>query len=185
MDMKGFEVFTNDLVVLDEIVCTLTAPKSTVKFMGIGFKMNFTKSIVVKGLGNAKNVSIQQFSFKKSTKDHIIASVQAELFNPSVVSILPIGDLVFELIYKDVSVGEMKSNNVSFYAGINNLEMEGIIEPKDMAVASELIGKYFRGEPLKVTAKMISDSIPLYNKSLSSFSLTTTYQVLNYYYIHM
>jgi len=73
------------------------------------------------GCSGLNDVHLLVFDLTQSTPDYVFVSLQVSLTNPSIVNILPVGDLTFNMFYKDSFIGMMVANNVNLVVGQNIL----------------------------------------------------------------
>ncbi|KAF9047294.1 hypothetical protein BJ165DRAFT_1464966 [Panaeolus papilionaceus] len=120
--------------------------------------ITFDKSLTLNGFNNFDgNVVLKDFQLPSDNPAGGINFVAVtELNNPSPFS-LDLGTVVFELSYKNVSLGIGTGTNTVIKPGSNDITLSGTLEPhtsaSDLVVISELFTNYLNGDSSPVIAK--------------------------------
>lgn len=127
-------------------------------------------------MAGLKNINIMSFDMgppDPETNWPTAVSV-VEIYNPSIVSIDPAGDLNFRLYYQDVAVGVLKVDNSQMKRGNNRLNSTGIVNPQNISVAEKLFTEYLGGVYVPLVARggePHTSTVKIYNEALKQLEL--------------
>jgi LEA14-like dessication related protein len=114
-------------------------------------------------------------------KGTVTMSLVANLPNPSIVSILDLGDLTFNISYKGSHITTAVAEDVQLVEGNTTLEIRAPMLPENInnnPAALEMLGNYISNLTTDMDAVMIHDSVPLYSSFLEGYSMGTSLQPL-------
>lgn len=75
--------------------------------------------------GGLKKVDVILFNLGKSNLTHINVDMLANIQNPALMEIAPLGVLEFVVFYENSSMGVVQSNNVTLVRGNNYVRLFG------------------------------------------------------------
>jgi len=101
----------------------------------------------------------------------VIASITGTLYNPSIISLIPLGNLSFTVQYNDSDVGYLRGQQVALYSGINTVTLQGVIAPTNAEKLNEMISQYLLGESFVLKAYGLTTSVALYQPTLGNLGL--------------
>lgn len=172
-NVNGFSMFAHDLVFLPNVTWTLSS-SLTVRALGVTFSgISFVKNITLEGCDGLSNVTVSAFNMSESTATAIKVSMTASIMNPSVFTIDPLGDLLFDLVFNHSKMGSVFASDVILHPGVNVVPLNGELHPEDMSSAATLISRYFSGNSSVVSAVANTSSIELFSAALHGLELTT------------
>jgi hypothetical protein len=181
-DVTVFNNFTTALINADQLTWHMSGKASVgCSFLPFAFHgIPFEKDILLLGIGGFKNVSLDVFDLSHSTNDEAIIFLQANVYNPSVTQIIPLGDLNFDVFFNGTVVGHLHAVNQSLLHGSNLMPMKGVLrkvfDDRSRRVASQMMSQYLGGIDTLVVAKASypnASSIPLYNHAMKDLALHT------------
>ena len=181
VDMAVFNAMTSDMINLANITWSISA-SVTMHALGLPISnLTFEKDIVIPAAAGLKDVELLKFDLSKSTPTQVVLDVTVSIFNPSIVNIVPLGDLTFDLYYDGGYVGQLVSLDASLLMGNNSLTMTGLLAPENMTVASELFSRFLADQSSVVIARGASNasSIPLFSPALQGVGLQTVFSGLS------
>lgn len=106
--------------------------------------------------------------------------LNATLINPSIVSI-EVGDLSMQIFYQNIKLGTVTAPNVTIYSGINQLQLQGRLDPPsspNSSAYSNLFSQYVGGfeSQLSVRASPLSASAPSWLlKAMDAIEIQVTF----------
>jgi hypothetical protein len=199
-----FTVLNNDLwdefslAMLNEATVDWTLEGTaavTANFLGLDVTFGgipFHKEIPLTCFDGLDDVQMSVFDLTQSTPDEVIVEMQVCLKNPSDISIDDLGQLFFEVFYKDANMGDVTAETSSVLVtrddpsdpdclqfgakGYNALTMSGRIVPSDHDLADEMMSRYLSGQASDVQARAkspMADSLPLFNNGMQGLELAT------------
>lgn len=177
LDAAVFAAMTKDLINSASITWVVEA-SVTLNALGLQFDaIEFSKELVIPAADGLRQVTLLQFDLSQSTDTEVIVDLEVAVQNPSIVSILPLGDLTFELYYEGAYVGMLVSWNASLAQGANRLRMAGQLAPHNMTVASDLFSRFLQDQSSLVAAVAApnASSIRLFNAPLQGLTLQTLF----------
>ncbi|KNC50587.1 uncharacterized protein AMSG_11615 [Thecamonas trahens ATCC 50062] len=140
--------------------------------------ISLTKDITLPAFGGLADVSMLVFDMDHSTPHAVVLNLVINIYNPSVVTIDPLGDLFFGIYYQDVLMGHVVVRNVVLVAhSYNHVALSGVFNPQDTVLGAEVISAYLRGDNVTVSSRAASTGIVcsqhLYNDALHGLSIDT------------
>eukprot|EP01125_Pyxidicula_operculata_P003404 TRINITY_DN1414_c0_g1_i1.p1 TRINITY_DN1414_c0_g1~~TRINITY_DN1414_c0_g1_i1.p1 ORF type:complete len:642 (+),score=162.30 TRINITY_DN1414_c0_g1_i1:413-2338(+) len=162
-NMTYFNQFIIDALNLPSVSLKLNGLASAVVDCNIGLlnlpNIPFFSSFNIQGMNKFPDVQILSFELPSDGTDNdIISILSTNLINPSPISVLGMGNLTFDIIYENVSLGKGYVSNVSLLSNpygnqSNILNITGLIKPskEDLPIAAKLFSNYLRGESNSVT----------------------------------
>ena len=179
-DLDAFNAMTKDLINKPSVVWGISASVS-LNALGLSFKdIEFSKSVVITAAGGLQDVNLLVFDLTQSTPDTIHVILEVSIQNPSIVSIVPLGDLTFNLFYLGSGIGMMICDNATLVVGSNILHMSGNLVPENLTITSELFNRFLTGQSTVVSATAASNAstLPLFNTALQGLTISPTLQGL-------
>jgi len=153
----------------------------SVKTMGMPVTFSdlaFSKDVLVKGFDGLKDVKILDFSMGHSTKDYVLVDVVANVSNPSFTKIDPVGDLFFNMAYKDVFMGTVTTNATVINRGFSILKMKGSFSPgkDELAVkyTNEIMSKYLQGQQTNITCTAVNSTVGIFSQVFAGVNITAS-----------
>ena len=131
------------------------------------------------GLNNLPGVQVTSFSLGASNATTIVANVDVQFVNPSVVS-MQLGALNFDVFFDGVKVGRMTAQDANLVSGTTALSLVGTISPAsaDLATAGVLFSQYLSNIGSAIQAMAPADGSvsanSLISKGLAPMALNTT-----------
>lgn len=175
-DMSTFNQFGQDMIHAHSLSWRLSG-STVVGVLGLSYSIKFDKVVAIPAFDGLKHVNIEAFDLASSNETNINTRLNVSIFNPSVISIVPIGLLHMDIMYKGSRIAMAHTTErVNMDVGANYLMMEGTVLPQNISLFEEVIGNYLRGLPCNVTAvaaKANVTDIPLYRPTLANFTLET------------
>jgi hypothetical protein len=171
-DRTIFDQFAKDLVSMSSLNWHLSASPD-VQALGITFKsISFEKDVSISGLAGLPNVTVTRFLV--SSPDGVVVNINstASIFNPSIVSMIPIGTLYMNLYFNGTLIASVVSFNASLVTGENHLDISGrVATGVDPKILSELFTGYLGTSVSLLTSQTTSSTINLYAPALKSLPL--------------
>jgi LEA14-like dessication related protein len=149
---------------------------SSINAIGMTFQnVNFDKDVEISAFNSLPDVTIVVFDLSESTPTEIVVVMSVRVTNPSIVSMIPLGDLQMEMEYKGAFMGYLAAPNVSMYTQDNVMSMRGQLDPEDLVLAGELMSRYLTGQMSDVMARGSENAtnIGLYLSALQAMKLNT------------
>lgn len=182
--VEAFDQFSLDLISNPNVSLSLKS-EVQVKFPIFGFKLTLPgtykmeKNVTILGTDNLQASIISTDLIED--KGVVTMSLIANLPNPSIVSIVDLGDLTFNISYKGSHITTAVAQNVELVEGNTTLEIRAPMLPQDInnnPAALEMLGNYISNLTTEMEAVVIRDSVPLYSSFLGGYSMSTTLQPL-------
>jgi len=175
-DRAVFATFGQDMIHKDSLEWTLQG-ETTITVAGLDFSnVNYKTTVQIPGCSGLPDVQLVTFSMDRSNMTDIIVDLAVRMFNPSIISITPLGWLRFNILYKNSSLGTMFSvSEVNLTTGYNEVKMTGTLQPTNFTIFNELLDRYLTNKSSDVIAKggNHSTSIKMYQHSLRDLTLQT------------
>jgi hypothetical protein len=179
-NFKAFGNFAHRLINTDSVEwLALSTVDVTPIIAGIHLPVasgiSFRKNIILSGCGGLKQNKIESFAITQSNGSSVGVAITVSLYNPSIFALAPLGNLYFHVLYEESEIGLVTAYNVNMMQGENLLFLAGILDPKNLSVAGDLMARYLTGKPSPVTALASTEasSIPLYAQGLAGVALQT------------
>jgi hypothetical protein len=171
-DRTIFDQFAKDLVSVSSLNWHLSASPD-VQALGITFKsIKFEKDVSISGLAGLPNVTVTKFLVSSPDGINVNINSTAAIFNPSIVSMIPVGTLYMNLYFNGTLIASVVSVNASLVSGINYLDITGrVTTGVDPKLLSELFTGYLGTTVSLLTSQTTSSSIGLYAPALKSLPL--------------
>lgn len=179
INQTAFDLFAREMVDSEEISADLKGRvKVRARVAGLTLPFNnvkFEKSVSLLGLQGLKNVSFDEFDVFEDENGFLIGDASVEIYSPSNVELLPLGQLSLDLQYDNISMATVVSDDTDLVPGPNELQIFGRLTPPEDADASvnELFSRFLAGEDSMVTAVVVGSSIPLYSGFMSGITLNS------------
>jgi len=182
------------------------ASKASVSSTVLGIHLHFAnipfkKKIPLTGFNGFGDFQLSIFDLTQSLPNMIILNLTVCMQNPTSIQFENLGNLFFEIQYNGTSMGPVNVTNATILKrvndpsddtclkygehGWNSLLMTGNLLPSNVAVAKDLMSRYFSGTNTNVTAVSLAPacSIELFDYSLEGLELSTvltgnTYKLL-------
>lgn len=156
---SAFSGFTNVLMNNASFVWRLKGLMD-LKVMGMTISnLTFDKSVFIKGMNRFSTAKVQSFEMNsKAGSSDMNVQIQADVFNPSPISVMGVGSMTFDMFYNDQYVGRVLSSNVSLESGTNILNMTGSLvgDPnKNASYYSSLFSNYMTGKPSSIQVQCV------------------------------
>jgi Protein of unknown function (DUF3712) len=135
------------------------------------------KSIHMRAFDGLKNVTMNVFEVNMTPSNELGVSILTSVRNPSVVAMLPMGRLSFDMYYDDVLLGTLSMPSTNLTQGENEFAFSGILHPAKLSALDAVMTNYLTGQSTYLVAHGAShgsSSIPLYAPIFSNLSLTTS-----------
>ncbi|KAF0553529.1 hypothetical protein F8M41_020257 [Gigaspora margarita] len=123
--------------------------------------VELSKDVTLSGMNNFPNVTVNNFDAPSDHPDGGIAiSIISTINNPSQISV-ELGDIMFDLVHMDQTIGQVVSTNFTLLQDDNKLSLEGRLLPQNssagVTAVSDLFSKFIVGEDsfINVIAKMV------------------------------
>jgi len=119
-------------------------------------------------------------------------------YNPTYITIDPLGDLYFGLYYRDSYMGPVVVSNASLVPGgnyykfnfpefyffeltiktANILASKAILKPENLTIAGEMMSLFFAGESIEISVVGAANasSIPLFSQAFGGFAIKSHFQ---------
>jgi hypothetical protein len=138
----------------------------------------FEKDVSIAGAGGLRQSEVLDFSLATSTGTTAVANLTVRLTNPSVASILPLGDLQVGIFYQGSYMGAVTARNASLTPGPTTLNLVGNLINSNTTSIQNLISAYLGGATVNVTAvgQPCECSTPLYGGIIQALRLTAGLQ---------
>ncbi len=78
-------------------------------------------------MDGVKNVTLGVFDADLTESGQVEVQLAVEIFNPSIVSMSPMGDLSFDMTYNNSYMGTLFAEDVSMFSGSNIFHLHGIL----------------------------------------------------------
>jgi hypothetical protein len=177
----AFNSFADALVNSDSIKTTLSGQTSvTATILGTSVtvpNIDFKKEVSVQGARGLKGATVSSFSLAGSNATTAVVDIIVTVPNPSIASILPLGDVATRIFFEGVDMGFAVSKNASLYALVdNNLTLSGVLQSTNVTATQRLISAFLGGEVVSITAIGTSypSSIPLFLPVIEALSITAS-----------
>lgn len=169
-DHDAFQLFSETLIQTPSFIwnmvgqCDLTVMGTTIK------NLQFNKRAFFTGMNQFPAVKIDDFTLytvpKATINDTIQMKVQTTLTNPSVIG-MDLGDLTFDVLFKEHVIGQVASKNVSLISGPNKLMLVGdlVKSSNSSAQFSELFTNYVNGLTSDLRVVGTGLTLPLANST--------------------
>ncbi|CAG8461855.1 16709_t:CDS:2 [Acaulospora colombiana] len=125
------------------------------------YGIRLSKYVTMGGMQGFQNVSIDQFNAPSVNPDGGISiEISSTLVNPSQIGI-EVGDIFFDVIYRNQTVGQVSSTNFTLTPGSNKLLLDGRLIPQNtsagLSAVGDLFSKFITGHdvPIGVLAKLV------------------------------
>lgn len=151
----------------------------------LGFPMTFSdipfaKQVVVKGFDGLRTVNVTTFRMNESTPEAVILNVDVLVWNPSYTAISPIGELYFNMSFKGIQVGWLRSTgSVDMLRGWSPMSLTGQFHPHQdkatNAVVNELMSNYLQGIPTTVTCTTLNSTISVFSDVFKGIQLSAEF----------
>lgn len=179
-DMTAFAAFGTAMVNSDRVTARL-AGSVTVSTTVAGIPVSvggisFDKSVTFAGAGGLKDASVTSFSLARSNATTAVADLSVRLWNPSIVSIQPLGIMALAVSYHGNDMGYAVASNTSLGAGWNTFQLTGVLSSSNASATEQLISSYLGGKSVTVTASGIAwpGTPPLYQPVVTALRLTAS-----------
>ncbi|RKP10331.1 hypothetical protein THASP1DRAFT_21943 [Thamnocephalis sphaerospora] len=148
---EGFGDFAKVMIGAEDFTWTMKG-EARVKAFGItldGIKLE--KDLTLKGMGNFPGVQIKSMDLPSNHPLGGIAMVaEASMGNPSPFG-MELGDLTFDIFYRDVRMATANVTGVTIKPGVNDLSMKGRALPQsraeDLTQLGDMFTDYMGGKP--------------------------------------
>ena len=177
----AFDRFASALVNSDTIKTSISGVTSvTATILGTSItvpNIDFKKEVAVQGARGLKGATVSSFSLAGSNATTAVVDIIVTVPNPSIASILPLGDVATRIFFEGIDMGYAVSKNASLYALVdNNLTLSGVLQSTNVTATQRLISAFLGGEVVSITAVGTSypSSIPLFQPVIEALSITAT-----------
>jgi hypothetical protein len=186
---EQFANFTKSMITQQNFTWLLTSDNlrvQAVKFP-VSHGIKFKKYLTLNGLNSFNGaVQLTDFQLPQDAPDGqgIEFAATTTLNNTSPFA-LSLGTAVFELSYKNVTLGQGSSTNTTIVPGNNSLTLKGTLIPQNgqdnLAIVSELFTNFLNGDTSPVIAKGVSttqadgSTIDWLSQGLQALSLTVPF----------
>lgn len=137
-----FEAFSKELMLEKEVEWKLVAQMDLNVMGSISLeKLEFDKDVSITGMHRFEGVTVETFELN-GDENSINVTLTTSLDNKSPVSI-QMGDIFFDMFYKDGYLGQVGSLNTTIEAGKNTLKMNGTLVPPRGNESSEHFSQMF------------------------------------------
>ncbi|CAG8491085.1 2593_t:CDS:2 [Paraglomus occultum] len=151
----AFEQFNKFMLTQQDFTWHLEG-SANVKAAGLSLSgIQLSKDVTMKGMNNFPSVTIKSFNAPSNHPSGGIAIViDSNLVNPSPVGVV-LGDLFFDVVYLNQTVGEVSATDVTLVSGDNPLTLSGRLIPQNttagLAAVSDMFSKYIAGDNATTT----------------------------------
>ena len=178
-NMTAFAHFSKAMIELSEVTWQLSG-ETYVKvplLFGLKVKVAVTKTVTMTGLDGLKSLKLENVDFTNSTKEHVKLDADVQIWNPSVVSLDPIGELSLAVYYRGAFMGIAKTGMATIVPGQNVIPGSAIINPSNLNLASDLISNFLSARRIDLTVSGFGNvsSIPLYSTALQGLTVNTSF----------
>ncbi|CAG8567285.1 5080_t:CDS:2 [Paraglomus brasilianum] len=160
----AFEQFNKFMLTQQDFTWHLEG-SANVKAAGLSLSgIQLSKDVTMKGMDNFPSVTIKSFN---APSDHpsggIAIVIDSNLVNVSPVGV-ELGDLFFDVLYLNQTIGEVSATNITLVTGDNPLKLSGRLIPQNttagLAAVSDMFSKYIAGDNATTTvvAKLVKPS---------------------------
>ena len=177
----AFDKFADALVNSDIIKTSLSGQTSvTATILGTSVtvpNIDFKKEVSVQGARGLKGATVSSFSLAGSNATTAVVDIIVTVPNPSIASILPLGDVATRIFFEGVDMGFAVSKNASLYALVeNNLTLSGVLQSTNVTATQRLISLFLGGDVVSITAVGTSypSSTPLFLPVIEALSITAS-----------
>lgn len=182
MDMGAFNGFTKHMIFDDFIHWHLEASATvTPMFAGIPgptyTNIPFSKDITLPGCAGLKDAQLVQFQLLGGTASGAASQINLRMVNPSIFSIIPIGNLHFEMFVNGSKLGDVYGTNQNMVMGVNEMVMSAIIHSPNASFITNVFNRYLNKittDIEAIAAPLDASSIPLYAAGMTGLTLNTT-----------
>jgi len=177
LSLSDFAIFGDAMVNQNYVTAELYGITSvSTDVLGTKVSVNnieFKKSVTFRACGGLKQSSVTTFSLARSNSTTAIVDLVVSVYNPSIIGIMPLGDIGTRIYYKGYDMGTAQAINATLLPGITNISLTGILVSSNTSITDELISAYLGNRPVTVTAKgeALPSSIPLYAPVLGALTL--------------
>ena len=177
VSLAAFSAFGAELVNGASVDVTLRG-RTSVSTSVLGVRVvvanvDFEKTVAVAGARGLPGATVSRFSLSRSNATAAVADLEVSVVNPSVASILPLGDVALRLLFEGADVGSAQARNASLFGGgaTNNLTLQGFISSSNASAAGRLISDYLGGRVVSIVAVGDGSSSALYAPVVSALRL--------------
>ncbi|RIB26470.1 hypothetical protein C2G38_2030198 [Gigaspora rosea] len=161
VDKEALTIFSKFMLTEKEFTWHLEG-NTIIKCSGLTINdVELSKDVTLSGMNNFPNVTVNNFDAPSDHPDGGIAiSIISTINNPSQISV-ELGDIMFDLVHMDQTIGQIVSTNFTLLQGDNKLSLEGRLLPQNssagVTAVSDLFSKFIVGEDsfINVIAKMV------------------------------
>eukprot|EP00294_Goniomonas_avonlea_P011249 CAMPEP_0114546468 /NCGR_PEP_ID=MMETSP0114-20121206/3950_1 /TAXON_ID=31324 /ORGANISM="Goniomonas sp, Strain m" /LENGTH=384 /DNA_ID=CAMNT_0001730965 /DNA_START=209 /DNA_END=1360 /DNA_ORIENTATION=+ len=152
--------------------CTITAKVGMLALKFWNVKLD--KDVDFAGVGGLNNVSVSSYDlFLKGDMADITA--YATLMNPSVVSVDPVGSVVFNTYIAGYFQGNQTMRDVVLRPGSNTVYTSGLATPANMSILSDVFSNFLAGRGTLILARAVGTTpctVPLYNAMFEGLEMS-------------
>ena len=179
LSLAAFSAFGAAIVNGDSVEVTLRGTTSVAaQVAGLTIvvpNVEFDKTVSFGGARGLAGAQVASFSLARSNATRAVADLVVSVPNPSIVSILPLGDVALRIFFEGADMGFAVATNASLVASsTNNLTLAGVLESSNVTATNRLISAYLGGRAVAIEARgaLYGPTSPLYQPVVSALALS-------------